>query len=240
MNIAIDIGNSAAKAGIFEGDRLMKTVPYLAHDELVKFIEENKPDHVIFGSVNVDPQAFIDKVAPPVRCWVANHKLKTPIKNAYATPLTLGVDRLAGVVAAHYLYPAQNCLVIDIGTCITYDVIESDGTYKGGSISPGIRIKFKALNTFTARLPFVEAVTDFPTIGADTTTSIQSGVLLGTLAEIEGMIQKLSFNFSDFKTIICGGDSKFFESKIKAPIFVVPELVLIGLNRLLQYNASHI
>ncbi len=240
MNIAIDIGNSKAKAGIFEGDQQVSTIPHLAHDELVQFIEENRPEHVIFGSVNVDPQVFIHKISPSIRCWIANHQLKLPIKSAYTTPLTLGIDRIAGVVAANHLYPAQNCLVIDIGTCITYDVIESSGTYKGGSISPGIRIKFKALNTFTARLPFVEAVTDFPTIGADTTTSIQSGVLLGTLAEIEGMIQKLSFNFSDFKTIICGGDSKFFESKIKAPIFVVPELVLIGLNRILQYNASHI
>lgn len=240
MVLAVDIGNSNAKAGFFEGDRLIKVIPHLKQDELVSFINQNHPEKVIFGSVSVDPQVFVSKVSPSIPCLIASHNLALPVKNAYASPLTLGVDRLAGVVAAHFLYPGQNCLVIDIGTCITYDILESNGIYKGGSISPGIFIKFKALNTFTARLPFVEAVSDFPTIGINTTESIQSGVLLGTLSEIEGMIQKLSNNYSNIKTIICGGDAKFFESKIKAPIFVVPELVLIGLNRILHYNASYI
>src|SRR5690606_38717139 len=133
--------------------------------------------NAIFGSVSVDPEVFITKIPPSIRCWVADHKLKLPITNAYASPLTLGIDRLAGVVAANFLFPGQNCLVVDIGTCITYDIIESNGTYGGGSISPGIQLKFKALHTFTARLPFVEAVTNFPTIGENTTASIQSGVL---------------------------------------------------------------
>lgn len=240
MNIAIDIGNSFAKAGFFQGEKLIKVRASLAHHDLIQFIEESAPENVIFGSVSLDPRQFIDGISSAIRCVIADHNLKFPIKNTYTSPLTLGIDRLAGVVGAHFLYPEENCLVVDMGTCITYDLIESNGTYKGGSISPGITIKFKALNTFTARLPLVEAVTDFPTIGQNTTESIQSGVLLGTLAEIEGMIQKLGVNFSNFRTIICGGDAKFFESKIKAPIFVVPELVLIGLNRILQYNASYI
>jgi type III pantothenate kinase len=136
------------------------------------------------------------------------------------------------------MFPNSNILVIDAGTCITYDFIDKNGVYQGGAISPGINLKLKALNTFTQKLPLIEFKNEFVLIGQTTEESILSGVLNGTIAEIEGIIGYYSHSFSDLKTIICGGASNFFESKIKAPIFVVPELVLIGLNRILQYNVS--
>ena len=238
MNIAIDLGNSFAKAALFDGEVFQEKVIKVTHSELVAFVEQNNPENVIFGSVGVDPQQFIRDINSAINCVVANHTLRFPVDIHYKTPETLGIDRLAGVIAANYLYSGMNCLVIDLGTCITYDLIDSSGRYLGGSISPGLFLKFKALHTFTARLPFVDAVDNPPLIGKNTNESIQSGVIVGTLSEIEGMIAKFSTDFSNFKTIICGGDAKFFESKIKAPIFVVPELVLVGLNRILQHNAS--
>lgn len=238
MDIAIDLGNSFAKAGFFEREIYPEKIVKVAHEDLIALIEGNNPENVIFGSVGVNPLQFISNIDPAINCIVADHHLKFPVDLHYKTPETLGIDRLAGVIAANLLYKGVNCLVIDLGTCITYDLIDSDGLYLGGSISPGMHLKFKTLHTFTERLPFVEAVDNPPLIGKSTHESIQSGVIMGTLSEIEGMITKFSTDFSNFKTIICGGDAKFFESKIKAPIFVVPELVLVGLNRILQHNAS--
>lgn len=238
MNIAVDLGNTFAKAACFEGDEMINKPLKVTPEELIELIKKNKPEKIIFGSVGGDLNQILGKISPAIRCLVANHTLRFPIKNFYRTPETLGIDRLAGVIAAQHLYPNRNCLVIDIGTCITYDLIDHQGGYQGGSISPGLFIKFKSLHTFTAKLPFVEAVDSPPFIGKDTRESIQSGVISGTLLEIEGMINKFGIDFPNLNTIICGGDAKFFESKIKAPIFVVPELVLIGLNRILQYNAS--
>src|SRR5690606_39004433 len=131
-----------------------------------------------------------------------------------------------------------NCLVIDAGTCITFDLVDSQG-YHGGTIAPGLQMKFKALNTFTARLPLLSTSASVQVLGRNTNEAIQSGVINGTIAEIEGMINQFSSEFSNLKTIICGGDAKFFESRIKATIFVIPELVLIGLNRILLYNVSN-
>lgn len=238
MNIAVDLGNSFAKAACFEGDEMMQEPLKVTHEELLAFIEKNQPEKIIFGSVGEGLNQILRQISPDIRCIVADHTLKFPITSLYKTPETLGIDRLAGVIAAQYLYPKKNCLVIDIGTCVTYDVIDDEGGYQGGSISPGLFIKFKALHTFTSKLPFVEAVDNPPFIGKDTRESIQSGVISGTRLEIEGMIKNFGLDFPDLNTIICGGDAKFFESKIKAPIFVVPELVLVGLNRILQYNAS--
>lgn len=238
MNIAVDLGNSFAKAACFEGDEMINKPLKVTPEELIELIKKNNPEQIIFGSVGGDLNQILGKISPAIRCLVADHTLRFPIKNFYKTPETLGIDRLAGVIAAQHLYPNSNCLVIDIGTCITYDLLDRLGGYHGGSISPGLFMKFKALHTFTVKLPFVEAVDNPPLIGKDTRESIQSGVISGTLLEIEGFINKFGIDFPNLNTIICGGDAKFFESKIKAPIFVVPELVLIGLNRILQYNAS--
>jgi type III pantothenate kinase len=148
------------------------------------------------------------------------------------------MDRLAAVAGAHELYPHQNMLVIDAGSCITYDIVDRHGNYFGGNISPGLRMKLKALNTFTAKLPLIELHDPESFIGIDTASSILSGVVFGTVSEIEGLISLYRKKFADLQVILCGGDAAFFESKIKQHIFVVPQLVLIGLNSILEHNVS--
>ena len=239
MNLALDIGNSFIKAGFFSEDVLEAFFPRLSEPEVISLIQKDKPKKIIIGAVGGNLGKIVESISGSTEYFIADHSFALPIENRYETPSTLGIDRLAGVVGANFLYPSQNCLVIDAGTCITYDLIDKKGVYLGGSISPGLSIKFKALHTFTARLPFLEAAENVPFTGKNTKQAIQSGVINGTVAEIEGIIAEYSRQFSKIKAIICGGDANFFESKIKAPIFVVPELVLIGLNRILRHNASN-
>lgn len=240
MNLVIDIGNSLVKAAWFDGDELKELLSPIEEPELLSLVAK-KPKNTIIGAVGRNLQSVIEAFSGVSHVMVADHTLKYPIKNQYATPATLGIDRLAGVVAAHHLFPKENCLVIDIGTCITYDFLDCQSNYYGGGISPGANMKFKALHTFTAKLPFVQAGTEEPPlVGPNTEQSIRSGVLWGTVYEIEGMIAAYAKKYPNLKTIICGGNTKFFESKIKAPIFVAPELVLLGLNRILQHNVSYL
>jgi type III pantothenate kinase len=162
--------------------------------------------------------------------------LPLPIKILYATPQTLGVDRIAGSCGALQLFPGKNTLVIDAGTCITYDFTDSSKQYYGGSISPGLKMRFQAVHTFTARLPLVSPAENPELIGNSTETSIQSGIVNGTVAEIDGIIDRYRQKYPDLQVILCGGDGPFFENKLKASIFASPDLVLIGLNSVLIHN----
>jgi type III pantothenate kinase len=161
-----------------------------------------------------------------------------PVVNLYATPLTLGVDRLAGVCGAQQIFPLQHCLVIDAGTCITYDFLDKEGKYYGGGISPGLKMRFQAVHTFTAKLPLVTPKGHVPLIGNSTESCIQSGVVNGVLAELDGIIDQYGKKFEGLRVILCGGDAMFFENQLKASIFASPELVLIGLNSILNYNVN--
>ena len=149
----------------------------------------------------------------------------------------MGKDRLAAVAGAIGLYPNTNLLVIDAGTAITYELINSKHEFLGGNISPGMTIRYKALNEFTSKLPLLSASDETPLIGQSTKEAIQAGVQNGVLFEIQGLINELSSQYPSIKTIITGGDAEFFARKLKNPIFVHPNLVLIGLNRILEYNA---
>jgi type III pantothenate kinase len=143
------------------------------------------------------------------------------------------------VCGASYRYAEHACLVIDLGTCITYDYIDAEKNYRGGSISPGLHMRFKAMHTFTARLPLLEPAPDeIALTGTDTKQAMQSGVINGITCEIEGIIKEYRKKFGKLHVIFCGGDATFFENKIKESIFVTPELVLVGLNWILEYNVS--
>ena len=152
---------------------------------------------------------------------------------------TLGVDRIAAVCGAFALFPEKNCLVIDAGSCITYDVLDQKGNYCGGSISPGLEMRLKAMHTFTARLPLVKVNQQVNLIGNSTESCLQSGALYGVLAEIEGIVEKYNQNYAELRVIMCGGDASLFENQLKPTIFVAPDLVLKGLNRILLQNASY-
>ncbi len=233
--IAIDVGNTRIKYGIFDGQNLLEANQVQDLSELAEVVQQYKVQHAIISSVRHLEQAHLS--VPGEIMWLTP-AVRVPITNNYGTPQTLGMDRLAGVIGASSLFSGQDCLVIDAGTCITFDFINRDAIYLGGSISPGLDMKFKALHTFTGKLPLVEQVEkeEVPLIGRNTFECLQSGVLNGTLAEVEGMIMKHKQQLPNLVTVICGGDAPFFEKNVKAPIFVVPNLVLIGLNRILNYN----
>jgi type III pantothenate kinase len=237
MNMVVDQGNSSIKVGIFDHQNLMEKHTFTDMSGLQQLMEASAVENTIISSVKADTpfQAYggLKKI------FFLDHHLPLPIKNLYKTPATLGVDRLAGVCGAQQIFPLQPCLVIDAGTCITYDFIDNNGNYYGGGISPGLAMRFQAVHTFTAKLPLVSPKQNIPLIGDSTETCIQSGVVNGMLAEIEGIIQQYHSKFAGLRVILCGGDAMFFENQLKASIFASPELVLIGLNSILNYNVSH-
>lgn len=165
-----------------------------------------------------------------------NHKLKLPVNNLYSTPETLGSDRIAGIVGANYYYPDNDILVIDAGTCITYDFIDSSNNYLGGNISPGVDIRFKSLNSFTSRLPLLDNGGDCPLIGYNTETAIRAGVMRGAEFEVLGYISEMRNKYPELLVFLTGGYTFSFEISPKNKIFADKFLVLKGLNRLLEYN----
>lgn len=162
-----------------------------------------------------------------------------PIQNLYKTPKTLGKDRIAAVCGAAKLFAAKNCLVIDAGTCITYDFIDAEKKYYGGSISPGLEMRLKAMHTFTGKLPQAPLQLGQDFIGNTTETSLQTGALQGTVNEIDGFINQYKKRFKNITTIMCGGNTDFLANRCESEIFAAPNLVMIGLNQILKYNLPH-
>ncbi|MBL6445014.1 type III pantothenate kinase [Fulvivirga sp. 29W222] len=236
MNLALDFGNTFTKAGLFKGDELIEVIKVMELSEIDKVIADFHPEHVIVSSVSKSIEDIQQKLNG-IPTTILRPDLPLPFKIGYKTPQTLGLDRIAAVAGAQGAFPESNCLVIDAGTCFTYDFIDRQATYHGGCISPGISLRFKALHNFTANLPLIEFEKDVPLVGQSTKESIQSGVINGAIAEIREIIRMYSDKFGHLQIIICGGDAEFFENKLKASIFVAPELVLRGLNRILLYNA---
>jgi type III pantothenate kinase len=236
-NFIIDIGNSRIKAGYFEGDSLRKewTVEDL---ENLNLISQNMPvDHSLISSVKWEREALEKNLNFPFTWFDRNITL--PIKMAYNSPATLGLDRIAAAVGLSVFHPGGDSLGIDAGTCITYECLEGGFTYRGGGISPGLSMRFKAMNGYTARLPLVEFKGLPPRlIGTTTEECMQSGVYFGVLGEIQYVIRRYRKDYPELKVYICGGDATHFESLTKDYIFVIPNLVLYGLNRILTYNVS--
>ena len=162
-----------------------------------------------------------------------------PIVNKYRTPKTLGSDRLAAAVAAAWLQPGRPVLIIDVGTCITYDFVSAEGEYKGGNISPGPTIRFRALNQFTDRLPFVDREGVTPPLGNTTITAIRSGVIRGVKYEIEGYVRRFLDKYPDLYVYLTGGVHLGMRFREKFPIFADDFIVPRGLNRILQYNEKN-
>ncbi len=236
-NLVIDIGNSSVKYGIFSEDTLEFTGRVAALAALQQRLADIPIENILVSSVATDKTEELKQFRYQGKIIYLNYQTPVPVTNLYKTPETLGVDRLAAVIGANYIYPDNNCLVIDAGTAITYDFIDAQKNYHGGSISLGLQMKFKALHTFTQRLPLIqESITDIALIGGNTIEAMQSGVINGTVAELNGIIAEYGQKYGNLAVVLCGGDASFFDTKLKATIFVLPELVLIGLNRILKYN----
>ena len=236
--LAIDMGNTRVKAGVFSGEELIKTLENIDLKEVLSIITQEGIESIIVSSVISGFKEF-QQLVTPQQVLRLTPDLEIPIKNRYATPNTLGMDRLAGVIGAHQLYGESDCLVIDAGTTITYDFVDKQGNYLGGGISPGLGVRLASLNQHTSQLPLIPLDSmDIPLIGIDTRSSILSGVVNGTTAEIEGIIRRYAHKFPTLKVILCGGDAGIFESKLDASVTVISHLVLIGLNSVLMYHAQ--
>jgi len=240
MNLCIDVGNTRVKLALFDVKSRLVTlqiVPNLTIEVLTELLLEYQIQYAILSSVRSEHQA--------VRAWLSEQlkqlvwldkTLPLPVKNEYKTPKTLGKDRIAAVIGATVLFPDENVLVVDAGTCITYDLVSQNAVYKGGNILPGIDMRFQAMAHFTAKLPLVESSEMESFIGNTTETSMQTGVLFGVLHELRGFRALYSQEFGNIKVIITGGNASYFESQLKNEIFAHPNLVLIGLNKILDYN----
>ncbi len=238
INIAIDRGNSYIKLGVFKDNDLItfENIDY-NFDIIKKLLDKFNPDNLIISSVVSDNYNLTDFLNKKVNKIIfLDHTTPLPVVNHYKTPETLGKDRLAAVVGAQFLFPEENILIIDAGTAITYDLLLNGIDYIGGDISPGINMRIKALNQFTSRLPLVNKSNDICFPGKNTIEAISSGTYNGMIFEIEGYRTVCNNKYGSVKTIITGGDALFFEKNLKKPIFADQNLVLKGLNRIMEYN----
>lgn len=236
MNIVIDIGNTRCKAGVFEDNKLLASA-VMPLAELGDYIEQNGPDRIMFCAVRPLPSDLIARWKAVCPTEQLTYQSRIPVKIQYDTPETLGMDRLAAVCGARVIFPKRNVLVVDAGTCITYDFLDQNAVYQGGSISPGIHMRFRAMHEFTGALPLLEFEIQETWPGRNTKASMLSGVQMGVLGEfleIERTMQALNENII---TVFTGGDAHYFEKLLKKEIFADPNLVLIGLNDILQQNA---
>lgn len=238
MYLTIDIGNSFAKLAIFhDGEIVYKERHHkLLVGNVDKLYKKFLFSRAILSSTRVMDKRIITAIQRRYDMIILDHNTAIPIKNLYRTPETLGRDRLAAMVGAYVQYPKQNCVIIDLGTCNTFDLVDKNGTYQGGNISPGVDMKLKAMNHFTSKLPLpVRQYNDDP-IGKDTTSALQNGAFWGTIFEIESFIHRMNALFTPLNVILTGGDAEIFGSKLNSKIFVAPNIVLIGLHEILKYN----
>lgn len=243
MNLVIDIGNTIAKIAVFKEDSLVEIIYDSTWDLKLwaEFFAKYNLHSGIVSSVVCLPEEvvkFLDSLS--ITLLYMNSTTNVPITNLYKTPETLGCDRLAAVVGASAFKPNCDLLVIDAGTCITYDFIDSNNNYHGGNISPGLQMRFKALHHFTGKLPLINEEGETPLLGENTETAIRSGVRRGIEFEMEGYISRLRYKYPKLFVFLTGGDTFSFDDSIKNIIFADRFLVLKGLNRILNYNNGRI
>jgi len=237
MNLTIDIGNTNVKTALFKGDEIFKAAVYHSFDlTKLKKIAQGKEaiENVILCTVKNYPTEWKKYLQGHFNFHELSEKTLLPIKNEYLSPASLGKDRLASAVGAYSIYPGKNALVINAGTCITYDIVDSKGAYKGGAISPGLEMRFKALHTFTGRLPLIEADTNYKSmLGKTTEQSIRVGAQQGMVKEIEGMIKTYKSTYKNLQIIVSGGSMEWLEQSLQEKINLQPFVTLKGLNVIL-------
>ena len=243
MILAIDVGNTRIKAAVFEGDILLDTFVFqkIALEKNIQNILEKykKTSHLVVASVSdVAKQAFIS-FEKTVKIHFVSHKDAFPFNNCYETPNTLGIDRMVLAAGATLQYPNQNRLVIDAGTCVTFDFIDENDNYLGGAISPGLRLRYEALHNFTAKLPLLTLEKPKHFIGKSTSESIHSGVVNGLVYEIDGFIEDFKAQYSKFIIILTGGDTEFLAKRLKNTIFANSNFLLESLNQTFQYKIKN-
>ncbi|MDW5287939.1 type III pantothenate kinase [Formosa sp. PL04] len=242
MNLIIDVGNSFVKLAVFEADRILDKEIVDAENFLKnfkKFITKHQNiEKGILSSVGNLTENDILAIKKSCKLLQLNHDTPVPFLNNYATPNTLGLDRIALVSAAVHQFKNKNVLVIDAGTCITYDFVSDKAEYFGGGISPGLNLRYKALNNYTAKLPLLKPEIPNHIIGDSTNAAIHSGVVFGILNEIDGNISNYQGRYGDLTIILTGGDANFLSKQLKSSIFAISNFLLEGLNSILQFNSQ--
>lgn len=240
MNLIIDVGNTFIKLAVFNGNAIkskdvVKVNQLLNHINFLK--KENKGiTKAIISSVGKLKNKDVGFLSKSYDLTLLDSNTKLPFKNLYSTPKTLGVDRIALVSASVNQFPENNALIIDAGTCITYDFVTKKNEYLGGAISPGVRMRYKSLNNLTANLPLLKTEIPDSITGNSTKASIHSGVVMGILKEIEGVIEEYEEKYPDLTVILTGGDANFLSKQLKSSIFANSNFLLEGLNYILQFN----
>ncbi len=239
MNLILDVGNSLLKIALFEKSELIQKLKFSENykKNIEDIISNNNVTHSIISNVGRIDDSIINILKESTNLLLVSNQLKVPFKNLYKSKNTLGQDRIALVSAAAFKFPKENVLIVDVGSCITYDFKNNNNEYLGGGISPGISMRFKSLNTFTSNLPLIDFDSIYQLIGNNTKNSITSGVINGTISEINGIIQQYREEFKNIRIILTGGDSNFLLKRIKNTIFADRNFLLIGLNKLLEDNS---
>jgi len=240
LNLAIDIGNTQTKVGLFKGHELVESNIVQTNNlitELKEVIDSKPIAHIGISSVaSLGGEEVLAAIPEDIKGLVINSDTDLPISIDYQTQQTLGPDRICGVVGARFHFPKSACLVIDAGTCITYDFIDKNGVFLGGGISPGLRMRLKSMHNYSSKLPLVEINQHVSLIGASTAEALQSGAFHGLKNEIRGTILSYLNKYSETEIILTGGDSSLFAQHIENPIFAAPNLILEGINQILSYN----
>ncbi len=240
MLLTIDVGNTRIKAAVFEQNKMVEIIIF-TQEELIFQVENilnrfDKIQHVAISSVGtISEEAFLT-LKHRVEIHFMTHQTKFPFNNLYATPTTLGIDRMVLATGATLQFPNQNRLIIDLGTCITYDFIDENDNYHGGAISPGIRLRYESLHHQTEKLPLLNKKYPDNFIGNSTQESIHSGVINGVAFEIDGFIELYATQYAKFIIILTGGDSDFLAKRLKNTIFANSNFLLESLNQTFQYN----
>jgi type III pantothenate kinase len=239
-NLVIDIGNSRTKFAIFKNRKLVVSFPTSEPvKDVIKELKKDYPevDSVILSSVRDYSNELIKQLKAEFPTVIElTEKTPLPLKNCYETPATLGKDRIAAAVGANSIYPDTPLLIIDAGTAITYDYVNNNNEYEGGFITPGLKMRFRALHEFTDKLPLLKTQAPLSPDGKNTSSSIIGGIQLG----LEGEVKRITSHFSEknthLKIILTGGDINYFEKLLKNHIFVSPEITLLGLNVILEFS----
>jgi type III pantothenate kinase len=236
--LCFDFGNTRMKCAVFvDGEFSKEQVLADDKEETIRaLIDQYHPDRSILSSVINHNPAMETLLRQKTSFHLLDHHSKVPITTPVGKPETIGADRLALVVAAVTLFPGKNNLVIGLGSAITYNYVNKYREFVGGAISPGMEMRFKSLQTFTAKLPLVKADWNFPLAGYDTRTNILSGVILGMAKEVDGFIEAYEERYDNFNVLLSGGDAVYFTRHLKKKIFADPYLIYKGLYAISAYN----
>ncbi len=242
MNLIIDVGNTLVKLAVFETNYLIFRQECVKEDFLITFQEVSKNykliKKAIVSAVGNFSEIEISEVKKNYPVFELTHKAQIPFKNKYATPNTLGVDRIALVASAAIQFPKKNVLIIDVGSCITYDFLNSENEYLGGAISPGIDLRYQSLHHYTDKLPYLKPKLLKKVLGNTTEKSIHIGVLQGVISEINGSITNYLEEFKELTIILTGGGAHYLVDSLKNDIFANSNFLLEGLNYLLEINTN--